>query len=234
MKEKMNAIRIIIVSELPLFRCGIRATLESMGDCVVVGESTDATELIEMAREHHPDVVLIDSGLSTVNALDIARRFHQHALNAAMFIFASSEDEEQLFQFIKLGAVAYESRAITPEALVDKVRKVSHGEYLISNDVLSQVANISQPIKTFGGLEVQEHEIVASVTASPLSTREIEILEFIARGNSNKEIAKVLEISDQTVKNHITSILKKLMVNDRTAAVVYALRQNWIKLEDTV
>ncbi len=224
-------IRVLVVTDLPLFRYGIRSTLERAGDCIVVGESTDMIEIIDLVRTEHPDVVLLDGGLTSLDPCEMARLLHQHASrNGAMFIFAPSEDEEFLFRFIKLGAVAYETRTITPQELVEKVRRVNNGEYLITSDVLLKLPRPYYTFEALNELEVKDHELV--VTTCPLSSREVEILEHIAGGNSNKEIAKTLGISDQTVKNHITSILKKLDVNDRTAAVVHALRNKWISLLD--
>jgi DNA-binding NarL/FixJ family response regulator len=151
----------------------------------------------------------------------------------AIMILTPSEDEERLFQSIKVGAAAYYTRNITPEELKDAVRRVSHGEYLINDDVLSKPQLASRVLKSFRELSVEEEEAPGKDTYSPLSSREVEILDYIAQGNSNKEIAKSLKISDQTVKNHITSILKKLSVNDRTAAVVHALRHGWIQMHDS-
>ena len=153
----------------------------------------------------------------------------------AIIILTPSKDEERLFQAIKVGAAAYFTRNITPDELIDAIRKVSHGEYLIDEDVLAKPELATRVLDTFRkmGSTVEEEEEEEDETKniySPLSSREVEILDYIARGNSNKEIAKSLKISDQTVKNHITSILKKLSVNDRTAAVVHALRHGWIKM----
>ncbi len=148
-------------------------------------------------------------------------------------ILTPSEDEERLFQSIKVGAAAYYTRNITPEELTDAVRRVSHGEYLINDDVLSKPQLANRVLKSFRELSVEEEEAPGKDSYSPLSSREVEILDYIAQGNSNKEIAKSLKISDQTVKNHITSILKKLSVNDRTAAVVHALRHGWIQMHDS-
>lgn len=228
----MDTIRVIIIDEQPLFREGIRATLERMGNCVIVGESTDPAEVFELARTSTPDVVLIDAGLATADPLEIARQMRHLAPQMAIIILTPSEDEERLFQSIKVGASAYNSRNITPEELMEAVRKVSHGEYLINDDVLSKPQLASRVLKSFRELTVEEEEGGTKDLYSPLSSREVEILDYIARGNSNKEIAKSLKISDQTVKNHITSILKKLSVNDRTAAVVHALRHGWIKMHD--
>jgi len=229
----METIRVIIIDEQPLFREGIRATLERMGDCVIIGESTDAAEVFEIARTGSPDVALIDAGLTSSDPLEIARQTRHLAPRMAIIILTPSEDEERLFQSIKVGAAAYYSRNITPDDLIDAVRKVSHGEYLINDDVLSKPQLASRVLKSFRELTVEDEESGNTKDLySPLSTREVEILDYIARGNSNKEIAKSLKISDQTVKNHITSILKKLSVNDRTAAVVHALRHGWIKIGD--
>lgn len=228
----MDTIRVIIIDEQPLFRQGIRATLEQMGDCVIVGESTDTADVLELARTGNPDVALIDAGLTTSDPLEIARQTRHLAPRMAIIILTPSEDEERLFQSIKVGAAAYYTRNITPDELVDAVRKVSHGEYLINDDVLSKPQLASRVLKSFRELTVEEDVSEEKDLYSPLSSREVEILDYIARGNSNKEIAKSLKISDQTVKNHITSILKKLSVNDRTAAVVHALRHGWIKMHE--
>ena len=226
----METIRVIVIDEQPLFRAGIRATLESTGDCQIVGESTDTFDVLELARVHNPDVALIDTGLLASDPLEIARQARHLVPRMAIIMLTPSEDEERLFQSIKVGAAAYYTRNITPVDLIDAVRKVSNGEYLIQDDVLTKPQLASRVLKSFRELTVEEEEGEAKDLYSPLSSREVEILDYIARGNSNKEIAKSLKISDQTVKNHITSILKKLSVNDRTAAVVHALRHGWIKM----
>jgi len=230
----METIRVIIIDEQPLFREGIRATLLRMGDCEIVGESTAVADVLEIVRTCNPDVALIDAGLTFSDPLEIARQIRYLAARIAIIILTPSKDEERLFQAIKVGAAAYFTRNITPDELVDSIRKVSHGEYLIDEDVLAKPELATRVLDTFRKMgsaveeEVEEEE--AKNIYSPLSSREVEILDYIARGNSNKEIAKSLKISDQTVKNHITSILKKLSVNDRTAAVVHALRHGWIKM----
>jgi DNA-binding NarL/FixJ family response regulator len=151
---------------------------------------------------------------------------------AIIILTPSEEDEERLFQAVKVGAAAYCSRYITPGELAEAVRKVSQGEYLIRDDILAKPQLANRVLKSLSEAAEEENGPNALSTYSPLSSREVEILDYIARGNSNKEIAKSLKISDQTVKNHITSILKKLAVNDRTAAVVHALRYGWIKMFD--
>lgn len=230
----MDTIKVIVVDEQPLFRQGICSTLEKMGNCQIIGISTDAMEIYEMARTNDPDVAVIDAGLTNADPLEIARQVRHLAPQIAIMILTPSEDEERLFQSIKVGAAAYYSRNITPEEFSDAVRRVSQGEYLINDDVLTRPQLANRVLKSFRELTVEEEDPTTRDSTSPLSSREVEILDYIARGNSNKEIAKSLKISDQTVKNHITSILKKLAVNDRTAAVVHALRHGWIKMHETV
>jgi DNA-binding NarL/FixJ family response regulator len=199
-----------------------------MEDCQVIGETTDPVVVVELVRTHRPDVVLLDAGLVTVDSLEMARLLHQYASSiGGLFVLAPTEDEEILFHFVKWGAVAYEKHTITQQDLMEKVRKVSLGEYLIDSSVLTPISPLYH-----ASLDLSIDNAPVAVTILPISAREREILELIAKGKSNKEIGKMLEISDQTVKNHITSILKKLHVNDRTAAVVYAIREKWIKLDD--
>ena len=229
----METIRVIIVDEQPLFRQGIRSTLEQMGECIILGDSIEPNEVLELARLGNPDVAVIDAGLNTADPLELARQMRHLAPRVAIIILTPSEDEERLFQAIKVGAAAYYTRNVGVVDLMEAVRKVSNGEYLINDDVLSKPQLASRVLRSFRELAVDEEDTGAKDLYSPLSTREVEILDYIARGNSNKEIAKSLKISDQTVKNHITSILKKLSVNDRTAAVVHALRHGWIKIGDS-
>ncbi|HLI87852.1 MAG TPA: response regulator transcription factor [Ktedonobacteraceae bacterium] len=228
----MDKIRIIIIDKEPLFREGIRAVLARTEDCVIVGESADVTDVLEMARTCSPDVALLDAGLASAEPLEVARQARALAPHLAIIMLTPSKDEEHLFQSIRAGAAAYYTRDITPEALAEAIRKVSQGEYLINDDVLAKPQLATRVLKSFQKVAVQDEQGQPQNSNSPLSTREVEILGFIARGNSNKEIAKTLKISDQTVKNHITSILKKLSVNDRTAAVVHALRHGWIAMHE--
>ena len=142
---------------------------------------------------------------------------------------AAEEEEEQLFQAVKVGAAAYCARDIDPQAMVQVIRRVDGGDYLVSDSILARPQVTERVLRQFRELAATSNE-AAEPLFVPLSQREVEILDYIAHGRSNKGIAHELGISDQTVKNHITSILRKLAVNDRTQAVIYALRNNWIKL----
>lgn len=226
----MDQIRVMLIDEHPLFRQGCRYALEQSGDCVVVAEASESAAGLELAKQHTPDVILIDALLSTNDALELARQLRHISPRMAIIMLTAFEDEEQLFQSMKLGAAAYLLKGIAPEELLNAVRNVSKGVYIINDNVLSRPTVASRVLRSFREMTAEEPPEVQAVY-TPLSSREIEILDYIARGNSNKEIAKSLKISDQTVKNHITSILKKLSVNDRTAAVVHALKKGWIKMD---
>jgi DNA-binding NarL/FixJ family response regulator len=140
------------------------------------------------------------------------------------------EDDEQLFHAIRVGAAAYCTKDAQQDEIIKLIRRVARGEYLINENVLQRPFVASRVLDQFR--ELSQMETGAEGVFSPLTPREVEILDCVAQGNSNKEIARILNISDQTVKNHITSILRKLAVNDRTQAVIYALRHGWIRLTD--
>lgn len=224
-------LQVMVVVQQPIFREGVIAILKQMAGCEVVGQPGNAGEALDLAREQEPDVALLDTFFDSIDTLEIARQMRVYSPKTAVIMLSELEGEEWLFQAVKVGAAAYYTRNITPEELVEAIRKVSKGEYLINDDVLAQPNLANRVLQSFREMATGSDEDMHPLEPCPLSSREVEILEHIAKGNSNKEIAKLLDISDQTVKNHITSILRKLEVNDRTAAVVYAIKQRWIKME---
>lgn len=224
-------LRVMIVVQQPIFRQGVLTILEQMAGCEIIGQPRSANEALEIVRAQEPEVVLLDTFFDTIDILEIARQMRTLSPKTAVIILSELEGEEWLFQAVKVGAAAYYTRNITADELTEAIRKVSQGEYLINDDVLSQPNLASRVLQSFREMATGAEEEPRPLEPCPLSGREVEILEHIAKGNSNKEIAKLLDISDQTVKNHITSILRKLEVNDRTAAVVHAIKQRWIKME---
>ena len=224
-------LRVMIVVQQPIYREGVISILREMAGCEVIGQPGNANEVLELARSQEPDVALLDTFFDSIDTLEIARQMRTFSPKTAVVMLSELEGEEWLFQAVKVGAAAYYTRNITSEELVAAIQKVSQGEYLINDDVLSQPNLANRVLQSFREMSTGAEEDLRPLEPCPLSSREVEILEHIAKGNSNKEIAKLLDISDQTVKNHITSILRKLEVNDRTAAVVYAIKQRWIKME---
>jgi DNA-binding NarL/FixJ family response regulator len=224
----VGRIQIVIVDDHPLFRRGIRWSLESEHDLLVVGEAGDGISAVQQIDQLAPDVVLIDINMPRMSGLEVTRLVKRRHPQTAVVILTMHEDDEQLFHAIRVGAQAYATKDVEAEELIRLIRRVSHGEYLINENVLSRPFVASRVLDQFR--ELPTMDTGGETVFSPLTPREVEILDCVAQGNSNKEIAQILEISDQTVKNHITSILRKLAVNDRTQAVIYALRHGWIKM----
>ena len=225
-------ITVLIVDDHPLFRQGLREVLNAQPDLVVVGEAADGEEALRVARELLPRVVLVDVNIPTLNGLQVARRLRQDVPGARAVILTGYDDDEQVFHAIRAGACGYFPKDVMPEKLVDAVREVNGGRYVVNNLIIddAQLAPwLYKQTERFGVVEGEPGE----EAFVPLSPREMEILQHITRGLSNKEIAHQLGISHQTVKNHMTSILRKLNVEDRTQAAVYALRRGWVRLQDT-
>jgi DNA-binding NarL/FixJ family response regulator len=228
----MNKVRILLVDDHPLFRQGVIWMLNNQPDLEIVGEVADGQGAIQQADILLPDLVLCDINLPGMNGLEVTRILKRRHPQMAVIILTLHEDDEQLFHAIRVGASAYAIKDIAGQDLISLIRRVGRGEYLINENVLSRPFVASKVLDQFRELATLDE--AADTVFSPLTPREVEILDCVARGNSNKEIARLLSISDQTVKNHITSILRKLAVNDRTQAVIYALRHGWIKLGDDV
>jgi DNA-binding NarL/FixJ family response regulator len=228
----MNKVRILLVDDHPLFRQGVTWTLSNQPDLDIVGEVADGQGAIQQADILLPDLVLCDINLPGMNGLEVTRILKRRHPQMAVIILTLHEDDEQLFHAIRVGASAYAIKDIAAQDLISLIRRVGRGEYLINENVLSRPFVASKVLDQFRELATLDE--ASDTVFSPLTPREVEILDCVARGNSNKEIARLLSISDQTVKNHITSILRKLAVNDRTQAVIYALRHGWIKLGDDV
>lgn len=223
-----DVVGVLVIDDHPIFRLGLRALLTQHNDSLVlVGEAADGEEGFRLAARHDPSVVVLNPSVSGLPGMEAIRQFKHRVPNVSIIVLTAMDDEETLFYAIKYGAAAYLVKSVAPDELVRTIRRVASGEYLINDSVLSKPVLASRVLKSFRDLSEVDQEV--ETLFIPLSAREVEVLDYIAKGNSNKEIARALSISDQTVKNHITSIMRKLAVNDRTQAVVYALRQGWIK-----
>ncbi|HLX34635.1 MAG TPA: response regulator transcription factor [Candidatus Limnocylindrales bacterium] len=225
-----DRIRILIVDDHALFRAGISNVLVHEKDFEVVGEAADGRSAIEAANALSPNIVLMDLSLPQPGGIETTQRIRRELPATAVVVMAQDEDEESLFASIKAGAAAFIIKDVSPDDLVQIMRRVSKGEFLINDKVFAKPAVASRVLKEFRELAVYGQE--AQPIFAPLSPREVEILDNIAQGMTNKQVAYALSISEQTVKNHMSSILRKLAVNDRTQAVVYAMRQGWIKMPE--
>ncbi len=221
---------IMLVDDHPLFRQGLRRVLEAEEDLEVIMEVADGEEALRLAKQLLPKVIIMDINLPRMNGLQVTRELKQVAPEVAVIMLTAYHDDEQIFHSVRAGAAAYFPKDITPRRLIEAVRQVSKGNYVIDDEVLNKPEVASWLLQQFD--KVAYVDGMPNEMFAPLSPREMEILQHIARGQSNKEVAYALGISRQTVKNHMTSILRKLAVNDRTQAALYAVRRGWIRLHD--
>jgi DNA-binding NarL/FixJ family response regulator len=219
--------RVLLIDDQHIFRRGAAHTLALLPDVEFVGDTPNSDDALDRITDLDPDVVVLGElgGGWDVFAAALRKRLP----DAGFVVLLDKITEEDLFYALKAGACACRPRTITPTSLADAVRHATRGECVIHmSDVTS--AGPSRRIMAQADLshEVQTQE---AAVACPLSDREMEILAGVAEGCSNKEIGRRCGISDQTVKNHLTAVLRKLNVTDRTEAVVIALRNRWLKLE---
>ncbi|MBI1256292.1 MAG: response regulator [Chloroflexi bacterium] len=228
-RRTSDSISVLIVDDHPLFRDGLQKALELEDDIQVIGQCADGEQALLAAARLTPDVVLLDINLPSINGLQVARQLKAEHSHIAVVFLTAYHDSQQVLHAMRAGASAYCPKDITPDDLIGVIRDVAKGYYIIGTlrmDGQEVQTWISTNVEAMSGpyiVDPDEHYI-------PLSPRELEILEFVTNGMSNKEIASRLGISQQTVKNHMTSILKKLNVQDRTQAAVTALRHGWVRI----
>lgn len=228
----METIGVLVVDDHPLFRQGLRDAMRLEDDIRVIGEGATGEEALRLVRELQPDVVLMDINMPEGNGLQVTRQLKAERLRTAVVVLTAYDDAEQVLHAFKAGASAYCPKDVAPGKLLEIVRQVAQGHYVVNDQLFDR-----------DGIQAWMDKGISKVTRpflddteevfSPLSPREMEILQYVTRGLSNKEIAQALGISHQTVKNHMTAILHKLDVEDRTQAAVYALRHGWVRLQDS-
>jgi len=229
------SVKLLIVDDHPLFRQGVRFALASYEDINVVSEASNGEDalawLTTAPPNQEPNVVLVDLNLPGMSGLEVTRQMRHQYPSIGVVMLSIYESDEQAFNALQAGAAAYRSKDINPKDLADMLRRVARGEYVINDVVFEEPKVASRLLSQFRNLpqDLSSAPDQDFPLFTPLSDREIEVLERIAAGGSNKEIADTLKISTQTVKNHISSILRKLSLNDRTQAVLYALRRGWIE-----
>ncbi len=226
----MDKIVVTIVDKQALFRVGVRYALSRQPDFEVFDSAPnqDPMALIEATP---PDVLLLDIDYPSFRGLNLARKIAQCCPTTKVIMLTSNPDDKQLFEIIKTGAVAYLDKSITSEELTKTIRQVSCGEYPINDSVLARPKVAEHVLRQFQSMHSNNGKTMEAIVA-PLTSRETQILNYIAEGNSNKQIAHVLQISEQTIKNHVSNILRKLNANDRAHAVVLAIRHGWISAEE--
>ncbi len=223
---------VMIVDDHPLFRQGLRRIIEEGGRFTVVAEAETGYEAIRMADIHNPHIILSDIQLPGVTGLKIARILKKQHPRTQIVFCSMHIDDERLFDAVRAGASAFLTKDIEAEQFVNALDRVAAGEQLINQTLLSRPQLAWRVLTEFRDMTGDGDKVAAPKPGNgpQLSVREVEVLDCVSQGLSNKEIADALYITEQTVKNHMTSVLRKLGVNDRVQAVLYAVRNGWVEI----
>ena len=216
----MKPIRVMVVDDHPLFRQGVASLLREQTDMEFIGEAEDGARALSQIQALHPDVILMDIQMPNVDGIEATRKIKEILPDSKVIILTVAEEEQKLFEAIKSGADGYLLKKIGSQALLHTIRGVFLGEASISRTMASKI------IKEFS--EQARRDKSNEEGLQELSPREMEVLDQVTQGQTNKEIAAFLSISEGTVKNHMRNIMDKLHLRNRAQAAAYALRQGLV------
>jgi DNA-binding NarL/FixJ family response regulator len=225
----VEKITVLIVDKQSFFRAGVRQALSPQPDFELL-DCAPAEELVGLIEANLPGVVLLDIDFPSLGGLELCRRIVRYYPGIRVIMLTTNSNDEQLFEVIKTGAVAYLDKNTTTKELAETIRQAHRGEYPINESLTARPKVAEHVLKQFQTMVSMGRAM--ETVAAPLTAREKQILSYIAEGNSNKRIAHILQISEQTIKNHVSAILRKLNANDRAHAVVLAIRQGLISAEE--
>jgi DNA-binding NarL/FixJ family response regulator len=215
-----NKIRVLVVDDHAVVRQGLRMFIEMQSDMEVVGEGSNGVEAVEMAARLEPDVILLDLMMPEMDGIEATRRILERTPQARVLILTSFGDDDKVFPAIRAGAQGYLLKDIQPGELMRAVRDACHGKVQLHPDVVRRLMTAVS-----GDAPVQEAKpALQDKDLQALTEREREVLDLIARGLSNREIAEKMVISEKTVKTHVSNLLDKLGLEDRTRAAIWALK----------
>src|SRR5215469_1712595 len=221
-----DPIRTMIVDDHALFRRGLEMVLDAEPDIELVGEASDGAEAVEKAGQALPDVVLMDIRMPRSSGIEACRAMKELSPSAKIVMLTISDEEEDLFEAIRAGASGYLLKDIPLDEVADAVRAVYGGQSLINP---SMAGKLLTEFATLARRDT-ESELAKHAPAPKLTEREMEVLRLVARGMNNRDIAKELFISENTVKNHVRNILEKLQIHSRMEAVMIAVREKLIEI----
>lgn len=217
--SEKGPIRVLVVDDHAIIREGVKAVLEIVPDIDLVGEAKNGLEALEKDQELKPDVILMDLVMPDMDGIEAIRRIKLQRTEACILVLTTFAGEEMVFPAIKAGALGYHLKDSAPDVLVEAIRAVHRGEAALHPVIARKVLQeLSAP---------SEHP----PTTDPLTPRELEVLQCLAQGYENREIAERLVISEATVRTHVSNIMGKLHLASRTQAALYALKEGLASLE---
>lgn len=217
MNKKIN---VLIADDHSMVRQGLKQILELEEDISVISQASNGDEAVRLAKLHKPDIILMDINMPGTNGLQAIKELKQENNPGRIIVLTIHEDREYLFKTLQMGAEGYVLKDAEPSVLIEAIKTVYAGQSYIQPNMTREL------VKEYKRITLHEK---TSSEEKNLTAREIEVLELIAEGLINKEIAKRLYISEKTVKNHVSNIFKKLNVSDRTQAAIYAFKHNIAK-----
>ena len=229
--KKVDKITVMIIDEQELFRAGVRQVLSQYEGFEIL-DCTPSEDTLRIIESTMPNIALLGCRLAAQNGLDLGKRIARYFPNTKVIVLSPDPNDEELFEVIKTSAVACINKNASADELIGTIKRASNGEYPINETVISRPIVARRVLRQFEEIASMGTKAMETLVA-PLTSRETQILSYVANGNTNKQIASALQISEQTIKNHISAILRKLNANDRAHAVVVAIRHGWISLDTT-
>jgi DNA-binding NarL/FixJ family response regulator len=218
-----RASRLVIADDHPLFRAAIREMLREWPDLVVAGEADDGWEAVKLCRRLRPDLVLMDLRMPKMDGFEATREIKRESPSTIVLALTAFEEPDSLLEALKAGASGYVLKHMTCQQIVGAIRRVIEGDNPLNQEVAMQLL-----LRLIEDKRHKDRPAPKPSLSTPLSPREVEVLELIVRGQSNKEIARELSISMSTVKNHVHRIITKLGVSDRVQAAILAIEHDLV------
>ncbi|WP_078594265.1 response regulator transcription factor [Evansella clarkii] len=230
--DREKQIKIVLVDDHQLFREGVKRILNMESSMEVVAEGSDGDVVIDLVRAHNPDVVLMDINMPNINGVEATKNLVEKFPNIKVLILSIHDDESYVTHVLKTGASGYLLKEMDTDALIEAVKVVGEGGAYIHPKVTHNLINEYRRLASDDKpeTEIGFREVEYRRPLHLLTRRECEVLQLMTDGKSNRAIGEALYISEKTVKNHVSNILQKMNMNDRTQAVVEAIKNGWVKV----